>query len=167
MYIKEFFWENLDKIKERHNEHILSDAQRRLIAEEEQKAYEKNIETIKSIITEFETGLKKRGFWTELQIDCKGFRFRFKINGYYGPGGFSSQYHIAGPLVLGIINPSGDDYASFYKNKLEDNIQIGCNFDQEEFIKFVEKVICDFISHNNLIISKEQYHYLQSFTTDN
>ncbi|MHA4844522.1 hypothetical protein ACX0G7_10180 [Flavitalea antarctica] len=167
MQIQKDFWENLDKTIERHKEHILSDYQRRLIAEEEQKAYEKNLDKIKSIISEFESRLKERGFWTEIQIDAKGFRFRFNTSGYYGPGGFSSQYHVAGPLVLGVINPAGDAYASYYKNKLEDNIQIGCNFDEEEFIKFVKKVIADFISPNNLIVSKDQYDYLRNFNADN
>lgn len=167
MQIQKDFWGKVDKIIARHKEHILSDDQRRLIAKEEQKAYEKNLDTIKSIISEFEKGLKERGFWTELQIDANGFRFRFNTSGYYGPGGFSSQYHMAGPLVLGIINPAGNAYTSYYKNKLEDNIQIGCNFDQAEFVKFVENVISDFISPNNLIVSKDQYDYLRNFNADN
>lgn len=166
MQIHKDFWEKLDKTVARHKEHILSEDQRRLIAEEEQKAYEKNLDTIKRIISEFDNGLKERGFWTKLQIDTKRFRFRFNASGYYGPGGFSSQYHIAGPLVLGVIDPAGDAYASYYNNKLEDNIQIGCNFDQGEFIQFVEKVISDFISPNNLIVSKDQYDYLRNFNAD-
>lgn len=167
MQIQKDFWEKLDRIVARHKEHILSDDQRRLIGEEEQKAYEKNLDTIKGIIAEFDKGLKERSFWTELQIDAKGFRFRFNISGYYGPGGFSSSYHIAGPLVLGVINPAGNSYAAFSKNKLEENIQIGCNFDQAEFVKFVETVISDFISPSNLIISRDQYDYLRNFNADN
>jgi hypothetical protein len=167
MQISKDFWNKIDDIVERHKEHILTNEQRRLIAEEEQKAYEANLETIKVVIEEYQDELKKRDFWTELQIDSKGFRFRFNTNGYYGPGGFSSQFHIAGPLVLGIINPKGDALASYYKNKLEENVQIGCNFDKAEFIRFVEKVISDFISPNNLIVPKEQYEYLRNFNADN
>ena len=166
MNIDNDFWDNLDKVVKRHDEHILSDEQRRLIADEEQKAYESNIEKIKEVIEEVEKGLKVRGFWTEVYIDKRGFRFRFNKSGYYGPGGFSSQYHIGGPLVLGVINPAGDALASYYKNNLEDNIQIGCNFDKIEFTKFVKKVITDFTSPNNLIISKDQYDYLRNFKAD-
>ena len=167
MQINKDFWDKVDKTVERHREYILSDTQRQLIADEEQKAFEKNLDDIKEVISEFESGLKERLFWTELQIDTKGFRFRFNIRGYYGPGGFSSQYHMAGPLVLGVIDPAGDEFASYYNNKLENNVQIGCNFDKAEFIKFVEKIISDFISPNNLIVSKEQYEYLRNFNADN
>lgn len=167
MNIKNEFWNNLDNITQIHNEHILSSEQRKLIAEEEQKAYEANIEKIKEVIEEVENKLKKRGFWTEMYIAEQGFRFRFSKSGYYGPGGFSSQYHIAGPLVLGIINPAGDEFASYYNNNLEENIQIGCNFDKTEFTEFVKKTIMDFISPNNLIISKDQYDNLRNFKANN
>ena len=167
MKTRKEFWGNVDKTIERHNEFILSKEQRQLIANEEQKAYENNIVVITTIIQEIEQELKTRGFWTELQISKEGFRFRFNTNGYYGPGGFSSQYHITGPLVLGKINPMGDALASFYENKLEDNLQIGCNFNEIEFIEFVEKVISDYISPKNLIISKDQYEYLRNFNAAN
>ncbi|MDD2674669.1 MAG: hypothetical protein PHF81_07290 [Flavobacterium sp.] len=167
MNINNKFWNNLDNVVQRHNEHILSDEQRKLIADEEQKAYEANIEKIKEIIEEVDNELKERGFWTETYVDKKGFRFRFNKSGYYGPGGFSSQYHMGGPLVLGIINPAGDSLASYYKNNLEENIQIGCNFDKSEFSEFVKKTIMDFISPNNLIISKDQYDNLRNFKADN
>lgn len=167
MQSKKSFWDKVDKILERHKEHILTSEQRKMIASEEQKAYEANLEQIREVIQEYEKELQDRGFWTELKIDPQRFWFRFNTNGYYGPGGFSSQYHIAGPLVLGVINPAGDAYASYYKNKLEDNIQIGCDFDRTEFIMFVEKIISDFISTNNLILSKEQYDYLRNFNADN
>lgn len=85
-----------------------------MLASEEQKAYETNTETIKEIVEEFNNKLKERGFWTETFIDRKD--FRFNKSDYYGPLGFSSQYHMAGSLVLGIINPAGDEFASFYKN---------------------------------------------------
>jgi len=167
MKTRKEFWSNVDKTIERHNEFILSKEQRQLIANEEQKAYENNIAVITTIMQEIEQELKTRGFWTELQISTTGFRFRFNTNGYYGPGGFSSQYHIAGPLVLGKINPLGDAFASFYENKLENNVQIGCNFNEEEFVEFVEKVISDYISPKNLIISKDQYEYLRNFNAGN
>ena len=166
MNIDKDFWDKLDIIVQRHNEHILSNEQRQLIADEEQKAYEANMEVIKELIEAFEKELKARNFWTEIYIDKKGFRFRFNKSGYYGPGGFSSQYHIGGPLVLGVINPAGDAIQSFYKNKLEDNTQIGCNFDKIVFIEFVKKIINDFVSPNNLIISKDQYDYLRNFNAD-
>ncbi|MBD0724464.1 hypothetical protein B6A10_04660 [Flavobacterium sp. L1I52] len=161
------FWSNIDNVLKIHEEHILSNDQRKFIHEEEQKAYETNINSIQEIIDEFESKLKERNFWTEKQIDKKGFRFRFNKTGYYGPRGFSSQFHIAGPLVLGVINPTGDSLQSFYKNRLEDNVQIGCNFDKDELIKFIEKIILDFASTNNLIISKEQYDYLRNFKNNN
>ncbi|PJJ09155.1 hypothetical protein CLU83_2484 [Flavobacterium sp. 1] len=161
------YWKQIDDTISIHDEYILSKEQRKHIATEEQNAYEKNIDSIKEIIEQFESELKARGFWTELQIDTKGFRFRFSLKGYYGPGGFSSQYHISGPLVLGIINTFGDSIRSFCKNRLEDNIEIGCNFDKNKFIEFTQKVLSDYVSPNNLIISKEQYEYLRNFNSNN
>ena len=161
------FWSEIDKTLELHSEYILSDEQRKLIADEEQKSYEKNIEIIEQITTEFDNELKKRNFWTELIINKEGFRYRYSYKGYYGPGGFSSQFHIAGPLVLGLINPAKDALASFYKNNLEENIQIGCNFDANEFRNFIEKTILSYVSTNNLIISKEQYDNLRNFKINN
>lgn len=163
MNINNEFWDNLDDVVHKHNEHILSDEQRKFIANEEQKAYEANIESIREVIEEVENKLKERGFWTETTIDQKDFRFRFNKSGYYGPGGFSSQYHMGGPLVLGVINPTGDAFASYYKNNLEENVQIGCNFDKSEFTEFVKKTIMNFTSANNLIISKEEYDKIRNF----
>ena len=160
------FWNGIDKIIELHNEQILSESERQLIAQEEQKAFESNAPIIEAITNEFEQELKSRGFWTEFYMAKNGFKFRFTKHGYYGPGGFSSQFHIAGPLVLGIIDPPGDPHASYYKNTLEENIQIGCNFSKSDFINFFENVIKDYLSPKNLVISKEQYDYLRKFKTD-
>lgn len=95
MEIQNDFWNQVDKALTLHREHILTNEQRRLIADEEQKAYEANLETIKKIIEEYQENLKLRNFWTELQLDSKGFRFRFNTQGYYGPGGFSSQFFMS------------------------------------------------------------------------
>ncbi|WP_343607722.1 hypothetical protein [Chryseobacterium oranimense] len=92
---------------------------------------------------------------------------RFSKRGYYGPGGFGSQFHIAGPLVLGTINPAGDPLVPYCKNNLDDNTQIGSNFDKNKFIEFVKKTIMDFTSASNLIISKEQYENLRNFVPNN
>ncbi|GEP52145.1 hypothetical protein FNO01nite_28170 [Flavobacterium noncentrifugens] len=68
---------------------------------------------------------------------------------------------------MGIINPLGDALVSYSKNTLEENIQIGCNFEKNEFTEFVKKTIMDFISPNNLIISKDQYDNLRNFKANN
>ncbi|MDV3636991.1 hypothetical protein CMU84_17745 [Elizabethkingia anophelis] len=167
MQKQDFFWSQLDDKLREHQEYILTTAQRQIIVEEEKKAYEINLDSIKTIIIEFEKGLKERGFWTVFEITEEAFMFKFNKIGYYGPGGVSPQYHIGGPLVLGVLKPKGNAYSFYCNNKLEQNVQIGCNYDKEIFTEFIKKIILEFISNENLIISKEQYDYLRNFNTGN
>jgi hypothetical protein len=87
----------------------------------EQAAYERNLPEIDAILQEYERKLSEMGFWTERIVTSQGMRFRYNIAGYYGPGGFSSQFHIAEPLVLGQIDRRGDAIQSFYYNDLDAN----------------------------------------------
>ena len=101
--------------------------------------------------------LKALGFWVENNVTEQGTRFRFSLQGYYGPGGFSTQFHISGPLVLGLINPAGDELASFYPNDIDQCFLMGLDFDKTKFEQFVLKQIENYLQPENLITSKEQY----------
>ncbi|WP_343607720.1 hypothetical protein [Chryseobacterium oranimense] len=74
MNIDDEFWNNLDNIVKIHNGYILSNEQIKLIADEEQKAYESNIEEIKEVIEEIENKLKDKGFWTEKTCGKRTFK---------------------------------------------------------------------------------------------
>ena len=161
----EEFWPKIDRALEVSSTYRLTPKEREHIANEEQAAYEKNIEEITRILREYEAELNRRGFCTECQLNKNGLRFRYSLGGYYGPGGFSSQFHTAGPLVLGEIVPHGDPTQSFYKNDIDLNIQIGADFDSADFRKFVQRNIEAYVSVNNLILTKEQYDRLRNAYT--
>lgn len=161
------FWNDVDEHLDSHSEFILSNDELNKIRGIEQSAYEANIDTIKTILLEFQGELETRDFWTEHIIDKKGLKFRFNKHGYYGPGGCSSVYHNQGRLVLGIINPKGDSHQSYYKNNIEENLEIGLNFNDEKFKDFLSHLILNFVSLSNLIISKDEYEYFRSININN
>lgn len=132
----------------------------------EQAAYEVNLEEITAILEEYRQRLSERGFWTECSVNKEGMRFSYSMPGFYGPGGFSSQFHIAGPLVLGQISPKGDAFQSFYSNDVDQNVKIGADFDQELFSAFVEKNIQEYLAPENLIVTRGQYERIRALYPD-
>ncbi len=153
-------WQDVNRILEVASVFILTDEERKRFALVEQDAYDSNIPRIQEILKEHEGNLQARGFWTELQIENKGFRFRYSYPGFYGPGGFSSQFHVAGPLVLGIIDPKRDPFASFYPNNLDENTFLGDNFDELAFKELIANNLMNYLAPENQILSKEQYHWV-------
>ncbi|WP_197485243.1 MULTISPECIES: hypothetical protein [unclassified Vibrio] len=106
-------WNKVKQLVDASKDFILTDEERNLMLKAEQNAYERNLIEIKEVLELAGKRLNGLGFWVENKVSNEGLRFRFSLAGYYGPGGFSTQYHISGPLVLGIINPAGDPFASF------------------------------------------------------
>ncbi len=156
------FWQTIDETLILHSNYILTDDERIMIAKKEQEAYQANIPKMKEALNYFKEKLSERGFWTELQIDEKGLRFRYSKPGYYGPGGFASQYHIAGPLVLAELNPKGGELAFFYKNDLDQNTEIGTSFSYDDFINFIRNNIMHFTNVENLIVNRGDYERLRN-----
>ena len=156
------FWAKVDQALAISKVYRLSDEERKYVVEVEQAAYEENLEEISSIMKEYEQQLSARGFWTECMVEKTGMRFRYSMPGYYGPGGFSSQFHIAGPLVLGEIVPKGDPLASFYSNDLDQTVKIGAGFNRQSFTRFIEKNITKYLAPENLIATREQYERIRT-----
>ena len=153
-------WKEINRILKVASVFILTDDERRQFALVEQDAYESNIPQIRKILEEHGVNLERRGFWTECQIEDKGLSFRYSYPGFYGPGGFSSQFHVAGPLVLGTIDPKGDPIASFYPNNLDENTFLGDNFDEFAFKEFIANNLMNYLAPENQILSKEQYRWV-------
>ena len=151
------YWQRIDDIVKTSREFVLSDEEREMIASEEQKAYEANLDSINSILKNFQTNLENLGFWVELLVSDNGLRFRFSLHGYYGPGGVSSQFHISGPLVLGEISPHGDAIQSFYSNDIDQCQKLGLDYNPDEFSDYISKLVENYLAPENLIVSKEQY----------
>lgn len=151
------FWEEIDRIVQASREFMLTEEEAKLMVKEEQESYKTNLESIEKVLEKFKSELESRGFWVEKDASADGLRFRFSLRGYYGPGGVSSQFHIAGPLVLGVIAPKGDAFQSFYSNNIDECQQLGADYDQNKFELYIQKVIKDFLSPHNLIVSREQY----------
>ena len=152
------FWKEIDRVVNVNREFILTEEEAKLMAKKEQQNYETNLESIEEVLESIRSELESRGFWVEKKISAKGLRFSFSLRGYYGPGGVSSQLHIAGPLVLGVINPKGDEFKSFYHNDIGECQQLGAYYDQNKFTLYIQKVIRDYLSPGNLIVSREQYN---------
>jgi hypothetical protein len=127
----------------------------------EQQAFDSHLPQVRALLGSHEAELQRRGFWTELTAESKGLRFRYSKTGFYGPGGFSSQFHVAGPLVLGRIDPRGDPIASFYANDLEKNLFLGERFDEIAFVAFVRDDLLSYLAPENLIVSPEQYSWIK------
>lgn len=150
-------WKNIEKLVLASKDFILTEGERQLIVKEEQQAYVTNMPAIIEVLNMAQLKLKALGFWVENNVTEQGTRFRFSLQGYYGPGGFSTQFHISGPLVLGLINPAGDELASFYPNDIDQCFLMGLDFDKTKFEQFVLKQIENYLQPENLITSKEQY----------
>ncbi len=156
------YWDEIDRILKIASPFILTEDERQHIARLEQSAYESNMERIRKILEVHKLGLEQRQFWTELTITNSGLRFRYSYPGFYGPGGFSSQYHIAGPLVLGSIEPKGNEFASFYPNNIGDNTFLGEQFDEIAFERFVVTNLLKYLAPENQILSSDQYKWIRS-----
>ena len=151
------FWEEIDRVVNASREFMLTEEEVKLMAKEEQQSYEANLESIEKTLENIRSELESRGFWVEKSVSASGLRFRFSLRGYYGPGGVSSQFHIAGPLVSGVINPKSDAFQSFYNNNIDECQQLGADYDENQFESYIQKVIKDYLSPHNLIVSQEQY----------
>jgi hypothetical protein len=154
-------WNDIDRRLEIARAFVLTDEERKEVAEREQTAFDSNLPKIRDVLQAHEQELGHRGFWTELQADATGLRFRYSLLGFYGPGGFSSQFHVGGPLVLGTINPRGDAIASFYDNDLEKNVFIGERFDEIAFAAFVRDNLLAYLAPENQILSAENYQWMK------
>ena len=155
-------WNKIEELVETSREFVLTEKERKMISIAEQKAFEDNVPTIKKHLDEVEHKLKNLGFWVENNLTNDGMRFRFSLEDYYGPGGISSTFHISGPLVLGVINPAGDELSSFYNNDIDECIQIGLDFNENEFSDYLLLQIENYLMPNNLITSKDQYERFRS-----
>ena len=158
----EDFWSTVDEALEISKTYRLTEDERKHIGKEEQTSYEANLKSLSEILEEYKTNLEERGFWTELILDKGGLRFRYNLQGYYGPGGFSSQFHIAGPLIVGEINPKGDAIQSYYPNDIDQCEKIGADYLPNSFRVFVERNIKNFLRPENLIITREQYDRIRA-----
>jgi len=159
-------WNNIEKLVLASKDFILTEEERQLIVKEEQQAYVTNMPAIIEVLNMAELKLKALGFWVENNVTEQGARFRFSLQGYYGPGGFSTQFHISGPLVLGLINPAGNELASFYPNDIDQCFLMGLDFDKTKFEQFVLKQIENYLQPENLITSKEQYDRFRSLLSN-
>ncbi|MCE7575852.1 hypothetical protein, partial [Aliivibrio fischeri] len=159
-------WDRVTQLVEASKDFILTEEERELMLKAEQSAYENNLAQITEVLSIVEEKLKNLGFWVENKVSNKGMRFRFSLAGYYGPGGFSTIYHISGPLVLGVINPAGDPIASFYSNDIDQCLLVGEDFDKNNFEKFILTEIETYLQPENLITSKEQYDRFRALLTN-
>ena len=155
-------WDEVDRMLRVASPFILTEEERERIARLEQSAYESNLPRIRGMLEIHESELLQRQFWTELHANQNGLRFRYSHHGFYSPGGFSSQFHVAGPLVLGTINPKGDTSASFYPNDLDKNTFIGERFDEVAFASFIADNLMNYLAPENQILSTEQYYWIRA-----
>jgi hypothetical protein len=156
------FWKRVTQALEASSEYRLTEEEQAYISKVEQAAYEHNLSRIDAILQEYDKKLSEMGFWTERIVHNQGMRFRYSMTGYYSPGGYSSQFHITGPLVLGQINPKGDPIQSFYNNDLDKNVKVGADFDVDLFRSFIEQNILAFVAPENLITTREQYERIRT-----
>lgn len=154
-------WEKIDSMLKVASAFILTEGERKRIAAIEQEAYERNLPRIHELLEAHQTKLQERKFWTELQAETKGLRFRYSLHGFYGPGGFNSQLHITGPLVLGTIDPKRDALAGFFPNDLEQNIFLGERFDEIAFMDYVTQDLMHYLKPENQILSVEHFEWIK------
>ncbi len=159
-------WKEIELLVDASKGYVLTDKEREMIASAEQEAFSDNFDSIKKVVDSIEDRLKKLNFWVENHLSKEGLRFRFTLKGYYGPGGISSQFHISGPLVLGELNPKGDNIISFYKNDIDLCHQIGCDYDEDSFASYLTGIIKEYLQPENLITSKEQYEHFRNLLED-
>jgi hypothetical protein len=155
-------WKEVDRILSIASPFILTEEERERVARIEQSAYESNLPRIREMLETHQSELQQRQFWTELQAGQNGLRFRYSRLGFYGPGGFSSQLHVAGPLVLGTIHPKGDAVASFYPNNIDENTFIGERFDDVAFARFIADNLMNYLVPENQILSMEHYQWIRA-----
>lgn len=156
-----FDWGEIDKRLKVASPFLLTPDERERVGRVEQQAYEANLPILRAFLEAHEKELKQRGFWTELKPETTGLRFRYSLHGFYGPGGFSSQSHVAGLLVLGRIDPKGDQYASFYANDLGKNLFIGERFDEIALSTFVRDDLLSYMAPENQILSADHYRWVK------
>ena len=157
------FWGSVDQAVAITKRYVFTEDEIKQIASAEQAAYEANLTNISAILEQYKQGLSERGFWTECQVDTAGLRFRYSMRGYYGPGGFTSQFHhTTGQLVLGEINPAGDAYQGFYKNDIDQNVKLGADFDPHALRLFVENNIQRYLNPENPVTTREQYERIRA-----
>ncbi|NTV47545.1 MAG: hypothetical protein HGB11_13730 [Chlorobiales bacterium] len=159
-------WEKIDNMLKVASPFILTVDERKRVAALEQEAYERNLPRIHELLEAHQTKLQERKFWTKLQADTKGLRFLYSLHGFYGPGGFNSQLHVAGSLVLATIRPKGDALAGFYLNDLEQNVFLGERFDEIAFMDYVSQDLMRYLAPENQILSVEQYEWIQKLLED-
>ena len=151
--MSEQFWDSVDRRLGLQERYVLTDAERQQIHEKEVEAYKANLAEMQRIMNSHRGELDKRGFHTELQCNEDGLLFRYSRQGYYGPGGFRSDPHIDGPLVLSELNPAGDPNTYIRDNDIEKNAEVGTGFDPELFEQFVRRNLDRFLEPGNLIIT--------------
>jgi len=154
-------WNEVDRLLKVAAPFILTEEERKRVAAIEQEAFERNLARIRELLEVHQSNLTKRGFWTELQADNNGLRFRYSLHGFYGPGGFNSQLHVAGALVIGTIDPKGDALTGFYVNDLENNVFLGERFDDLAFMNYVSRNLLQYLAPENQILSVDCYKWIQ------
>ena len=148
------YWKSVDSRLELQERYVLTDAERQQIHEQEVEAYKANVSEMQRIMNAHREELDKRGFDTKLQCNDDGLHFRYSRPGYYGPGGFRSDAHIDGPLVLSELHPAGDPNTYIRDNDIEKNIEVGTGFDPEKFSLFVRNNLDKFLDPGNLITTE-------------
>jgi hypothetical protein len=156
------YWQTIDHRLETQETFILTDDERKKIHEDEQQAFESQLEVFRKIIEEFQKNLSDRGFYTEIQLSKDGFQFKYNKAGYYGPAGFRTDFHIDGPLVLSQLIPQGDSNTFVTFNDLDKNFEVGRVFDSEEFKNFLIKNLDNFLDPANLITTEERREQLRA-----
>ncbi len=161
--VPETVWREIDCLIDVATAFILSDEEFEETKNAEQLAYDSNLPTIRQILGSHEAELKKRGFRPKLVISSKGLRFSYCYPGFYGPGGFTSQFHVAGPLVVATIAPEGASTSSgFYSNDLDKNIFLGRTFDELVFRDFILQNLLDYLQPENQILSLADYEFVRA-----
>lgn len=157
----EEYWNSVDQRLELQRNYILTDEERWRILDEEVEAYKVNLPVIQRIMNDHKAQLERRGFTTELQCDEKAILFRYNKNGYYGPGGFRSDQHIDGPLVMSELNPAGNPNSFIRDNDIDKNTEVGTGFDSDAFKHFVRNNLDMFLNPNNLITTEVRREQLR------
>lgn len=162
MTMNEEYWKSVENRIQQQERFILTDDERQKIQEQERKAYETNIDSIRTIIVDFQHKLIERSFDTNLKLDSSGFMFRYSKVGYFGPAGFKAQLHIDGPLVLARLKPAGSASNYVVDNKLINNCEIGSGYDPIKFRLFLRQNLDNFLDPTNLISTKERRVMLET-----
>ena len=155
------YWNSVDQRLELQRNYILTDEERRRILDKEVEAYKEHLPELQRIMYEHKDQLECRGFTTELQCDEGAVLFRYNKPGYYGPGGFRSDQHTDGPLVLSQLHPAGDPNFYVFDNDIDKNTEVGTGFDSGRFQQFVHNNLDTFLTPNNLITTEARREQLR------